>query len=836
MAQQGLPPVGGTIAIGGDDPATGSGMFLPPVGGTLHPNGTMQAPGMLEPPTIDPSAQPRVKNPDGSTSTVRSISIEQDGKEILIPTVAQDGSRLLTDQEAIQQFQRTKKHLGIFDSVEHATAFAKQLHEDYAAGRYDGRPQAAPQADEGGIGAMASGFLQTQPVHPIAAGQALLHPLATLQGIGQAQGQLFDDAKNAFAQGDYVRAGRKFGEYLVPLLGPMLSHAGDEMAQGHFMRGLGETLGIGANLLPLRESPTVAAVNEQVNTALKGLAEKTGIPVDAVQMPTMAESPLGRTAAGPVLPDHAPPGTTPASPLNTAAQVNRQQAFPPGQQIVPGGRPMAGVTPTPVPPLTPHVAQQVGQFADQHNVPIPAGARTTSWPVRALQDINAKSSLAAQAVDKSMQGQYAGAMERTGGQLAGRVSPQRISGVGAARAVKNTITDLRTALKATANAAYDRFRRLEADPRYTKQVPETIVGARTAGGSAIPIPLKRMVPMQLPVDLRMAKAALKPIFERLAKQWPEARKATSPGYTALKNIVEGNDFLSASELDGNLSGLKTIAREQGGVAKKAVGEVEQALQRTLATAGPEVRAALEEGRAAVRQRAEVDAVLKSIGGLDSEPQTLFERLTKKRDAYIDHLRRLEKIAPETIPVIGRGLLEEMFDRAFHEPGIFDHAAALYGEWEKLGPETKKLLYPTTAKDIGLFFRTASEVAKVANPSQSGYLVGLEYKLGKVGTLMLYNPLGAMIEIPLAEATQAAVARWLWTPGAAKLLTLGMTTPAAKSARAIAVAAEIVNSARQAGVAINMAQSAAALPKIAQQDQQIGPYRVQGGGNATNLTP
>lgn len=89
--------------------------------------------GELRQGNIDLNARPVVKNADGSISTVRSMSVGFDDGEYLIPTVAADGSRILSDEEAITQFKQTGKHLGVFDTPEHANAYAEALHNQQAA-------------------------------------------------------------------------------------------------------------------------------------------------------------------------------------------------------------------------------------------------------------------------------------------------------------------------------------------------------------------------------------------------------------------------------------------------------------------------------------------------------------------------------------------------------------------------------------------------------------------------------------------------------------------------------------------------------------------------------
>ena len=86
--------------------------------------------GMLEPGNIDLSNRPQVKNPDGSISTVRSIGVNINGKEVLIPTVV--NGKVVSNKDAIEHYRKTGEHLGVFETPEDSTNYAIALHEKEA--------------------------------------------------------------------------------------------------------------------------------------------------------------------------------------------------------------------------------------------------------------------------------------------------------------------------------------------------------------------------------------------------------------------------------------------------------------------------------------------------------------------------------------------------------------------------------------------------------------------------------------------------------------------------------------------------------------------------------
>lgn len=234
--------------------------------------------GMVEPGNIDIHNRPIVKNPDGSISTVRSMSTNIDGREVLIPTVSDDG-RIMSDDEAVDNFMQTGKHLGMFSSPEAATAYAENLHKQQAN---EYLPQAAPQAQS------SSNFFDQFDEQPQQAAQTPqpANDPTMLDNVEQAARGLVNIPFDILQGGaSLVNAGSRTvggGDILDPIYRPV-DRPTDKFAQA------GEA--IGGYMVPLGAAAKAAGATGKLasdiglagNIAIGSLAEATNQKGDFVQ-------------------------------------------------------------------------------------------------------------------------------------------------------------------------------------------------------------------------------------------------------------------------------------------------------------------------------------------------------------------------------------------------------------------------------------------------------------------------------------------------------------------------------------------------------------------------
>lgn len=154
--------------------------------------------GQIRAGNIDLTNRPVVRNPDGSISTVRSISANFDGQEYLIPTVSDDG-RILRDDDAIAQFQKTGRNLGVFDTPENATAYAQSLHNDQEK-MYDRPDPATITWDDGPDGGSLDIEIVDSAANRAAAQKAVLDDMSAAERFGAGVGKSLVDTAIGNAQ------------------------------------------------------------------------------------------------------------------------------------------------------------------------------------------------------------------------------------------------------------------------------------------------------------------------------------------------------------------------------------------------------------------------------------------------------------------------------------------------------------------------------------------------------------------------------------------------------------------------------------------------------------
>lgn len=103
---------------------------MPDLGGGYAMNPQVaqaKVPGLLVPGNINLNGRPLVANPDGSYSSELSFSQGTDQGEVLVPRVV--NGQMLSEEDAWKHYLKTGEHLGIFDTPDHADAYAEQVHK-----------------------------------------------------------------------------------------------------------------------------------------------------------------------------------------------------------------------------------------------------------------------------------------------------------------------------------------------------------------------------------------------------------------------------------------------------------------------------------------------------------------------------------------------------------------------------------------------------------------------------------------------------------------------------------------------------------------------------------
>jgi hypothetical protein len=679
------------------------------------------------------------------------------------------------------------------------------------------------------------------------AGQALAHPIDTVQGLGAAQQAPLLKAKASYDAGDYPTTARHLINYLLPFIGPALDTSGDAMQRGQYAAGVGDALGLGLSLV----GP--AAIGEA----------------------TAARYPLAAHPAATV----APPAPPPATPRAAAVQAGQAAGVPLNLATVTGNDALLGLQKLTSKSLggsivaqraAAETAQAMDRWGDQLADVARGAAITPEQAGQGIRDalaskLQAHTALADHAYEQlraleadptnrmqiALPPQPVDVLGQTRGDVVNQLR-RIVHELDASGYVARTWNDVSGDYGKTGNSGggdyqivagsggaqvyHDIMERMSSGSSQTRGEVQAAIEDYLGGGketapvkaaiqvakdrfmgardvstpelppSAMSVPTRlepgrvTSVDMGFPVDLVPAKKILQPLYDQMTRQMPITQQQASPGLKAIQNILEAPDTGPLSQIDRDLSAIKTIGREQGGLAKEAARVLDTAVRQAAANGGPQVMDTLIQGRRAVQAGVDTQALIDALpGGKLEENRPIFQRATAADEGGLKMLRALADQTPTVLPQLARAKLQDL-------AGQLPDAAAR--DWRALGPETKALLFPQPGQlqQLENFFLLRKLVAFNPNASGSG-LTG--YQGAELAALVLHPATG----VP-AILGNTAVAALLSSPTTTaalnRVLTLSLS-PTATTAARTAAAATLLRVAQHEGIPLPAAAAAQSGP-------------------------
>jgi hypothetical protein len=418
--------------------------------------------------------------------------------------------------------------------------------------------------------------------------------------------------------------------------------------------------------------------------------------------------------------------------------------------------------------LNPKEAAAV-EFADKSEIPVSLATRTNNPAVGAAEAATKYLPGSASKAAALRQGIEEG-LQTTGDQLAASI-PGTVSKENAGLNVRSALQGKVEGLNQLADVAYAEARQIANDPANVKRVQvgtEPKVMLENGGVVTKTVPV--MQDIASPVDIKSVKVGLAPLLEELEKQIPVAQREMSPGLTALKNVMSGPDVVPLSQALGDLSSIQNVSRadipalrsRSQGIAAVVVKPFRQAVDQTAADVG--ALDALNRGRDLIKQKYGVSDMLDAVN--NREPVRIVDSLTSRDDTGIQALKQIQLTTPQVVPDLARSTLEGIMEKATNEGGFKGKGA--FAQWNRIGDETKRILFGGQAGDLDNFFQYAKMAEKDLNPSGTakvGALIG-------TGELLIHDPIrGAGV---LLGARQ--LSKLLYSPDGAKLVTTGLSLP------------------------------------------------------------
>lgn len=425
------------------------------------------------------------------------------------------------------------------------------------------------------------------------------------------------------------------------------------------------------------------------------------------------------------------------------------------------------------------------RFAEANQIPLDAATATNNMFVRGAQQV-AGSTIGGSIPAARGRAAQVDALRRTADDLAEQAGGRPLSPAETGRQLQQTLATSATVKGRASGEAYGELAAIEALPEVRRAVP---VDGRT-------------VAMPIPVDVRGIKEWAKPVIRELDQRWavadPDTAKVIAQQRKSLQSIVDGPDYKPASVAEKDLGALKAWVRNADvpneGTTRGADAMFQ--LQKNIDDAveqigGEPALRALQKGRANWAGKAEIE---ETMAMLRDEPVQAFGQTIYRQDRGIEMLKRINAIAPDQMPQLGRSYLQDLFDTAKADGG-FAGGVGMANQWKNLGPETKTLLFPNPAhrSQLDQFFRLTERMARVPNTSGTAAAAAAGRSLDTVSAVM--GGTGNIVGALATEAGAATFSALMYNPRFVSLLVRGMQLPARSPAQAAALA-NLMNMARE----------------------------------------
>lgn len=407
---------------------------------------------------------------------------------------------------------------------------------------------------------------------------------------------------------------------------------------------------------------------------------------------------------------------------------------------------------------------------------------------------------------------FEGQREKMAGTLvrtARQAGPVARSPYRSARAVQQRLENLIDIGKKSADTQYDAIRQEAAQATKTVQTGTREVPGPRPEATLTPAGMPRTEPVmetfETPVHLDPMKADLQSIYDDLTASMPVARRDYSHGYQVIKELVESDrPYMNAMDFDRSLSAVKGFLQDGNsrlltksqGAAKRFIKAGETQLDEALRDVSPDLKPKLQKARDTVRNYHDMDELLSS---LHTEPGQLYQELVKSGDTRVDLLTRIQKVAPTELRTVGRMFLEGLVKKATQEGSFFGRVEGIYRDWERMGPETKRILFGAQlTNDLTDFLQGAKRIGSAEGSPTAGRMTALRQWLGSgaggaaAGVLaFLLGGHEPLVAGEIAGATALGIgaaqnvlrygkanltARLWMTPGGIRLMTRAFTLP------------------------------------------------------------